>query len=321
MPSGRDTALLVVMPAEQGIRLDQFLAITTKLSRRAARRLIEAGAVRRNRQPVRVQSRTVAAGDVIDVSTEGQDICTRQLPTVTASMILFEDAWVLAADKPAGILSQPSESLDTSELAFDQVILLGIAARDGRRPYVRLVHRLDRHTSGVVLFGRSPKAMRPLTDAWTSGTVDRRYFAVVEGHPDFDIRDVDQPIERDPRHEWRFTAGRGGRVAHTSVRVIDLLPDGLGFVECRLVTGRTHQVRVHLAVLGHPVAGDRLYGGRRTRTAARPLLHATMLTFPHPENGEPRSVVCPPPADFCSFVTPRVAARIDELRAGTRDIG
>jgi 23S rRNA pseudouridine1911/1915/1917 synthase len=320
VPHDPNTVQLVVMPAEQGLRLDQFLATATNLSRRAARRLIDDGAVRRNGQPARVQSRTVTAGDVIDVSRPGEGITSSPRPTVATPAILFEDGWVLVADKPSGILSQPSESLDSSELAFDQIMLLGIAARDCHRPYLRLVHRLDRHTSGVVLFGRTPKAMRPLTEAWAAGAVDRRYFAVVEGHPEFEIRDVDQPIERDRRHEWRFSGGSGGLPARTTIRVVDRLPGNLGFVECQLLTGRTHQVRVHLAAIGLPVAGDRLYGGRRS-TAARPLLHATMLTFPHPHGGAPTTVVCPPPPDFDRFLTDPVTARIDELTVNAGDRG
>lgn len=302
------------MPAERGLRLDQFLAAATTLSRRAGRRLIDEGSVRRNGQPARVQSRMVDVADVINISRPAVEIGATERPTVELPTILFEDDWVLAADKPSGILSQPSESSDDAGLAFDQIVLLGIAARDGHRPFLRLVHRLDRLTSGVVLFGRTPDAMRPLTVAWASGTVDRRYLAVVEGHPPFDVKEVDRPIDRDPEHEWRFVAGPGGRPAHTSIRVVDRLPTGLALLECRLLTGRTHQVRVHLAAIGHPVAGDSLYGGRRSNEAVRPLLHATFLSFPHPRSDERCTLVCPPPADFDSFLTARVAACIEELQ-------
>jgi 23S rRNA pseudouridine1911/1915/1917 synthase len=302
------------MPAEQGLRLDQFLAAATTISRRAGRRLIDEGAVRRNGQPARVQSRTVEVADVIEVSRPAEEIGATGRPTVEPPTVLHEDGWVLAVDKPSGVLSQPSESSDDADLALDQIVLLGIAARDGHRPFLRLVHRLDRLTSGVVLFGRTSDAMRPLTVAWASGTVDRRYLAVVEGHPKFDVKEVDRPIDRDPEHEWRFVAGPGGRPAHTSIRVVDRLPTGLALVECRLLTGRTHQVRVHLADVGHPVAGDRLYGGRHSSEAVRPLLHAASLSFPHPRSGDRRTVVCPPPEDFDSFLTARATARIEELQ-------
>ena len=316
MGAAPHTTTLLVMPTEQGLRLDQFLAAATTLSRRGARRLIDEGAVCRNGQPARVQSRTVDVADVIDVSRTGVDFRSARRPTFGLPTVLFEDYWVLAADKPSGILSQPAESRGDSDLAFDQIVLLGIAARDGHRPYLRLVHRLDRVTSGVVLFGRTPNAMRPLTEAWASGTIDRRYLAVVEGHPEFAVLDVDRPIDRDPAHDWKFVAAPGGRPAHTSIRVVDRLPAGLALVECRLLTGRTHQVRVHLADIGHPVAGDSLYGGRRSNEAVRPLLHATVLSFPHPRGDERHTLVCPPPADFDSFLTARAAARIEELRNG-----
>jgi len=313
VPPAPGTTTLLVMPAEQGLRLDQFLAAATTLSRRAVRRLIDEGLVRRNGQPTRVQSRTVTAGDVIDVDRPRVEIGTTQRPPLAVPTVVYEDDWVLAGDKPSGVLSQPAESQPASELAFDQIVMLGLAAREGHRPYLRLVHRLDRNTSGVVLFSRAAKAMRPLTEAWRSGAVDRRYFAVVEGHPEFDVYDLDQPIDRDVTHEWRFVTSAGGRPAHTRVRVVDRLPSGFAFVECQLLTGRTHQVRVHLAESGHPVAGDRLYGGRRSADVARPLLHAIMLSFPHPRSGERRTVVCQPPRDFGEFMSSRVVARLEEL--------
>ena len=306
---------LLVMPSEQGLRLDQFLAGATTLSRRTARRLIDEGAVRRNGKRARVQSRTVEIGDVIDVSSPDLDTTSARRPSVATPKVLFEDDWIVVADKPSGVLSQPSESTDDNDPAFDQIVLLALAAREGRRPYLRLVHRLDRHTSGVVLFGRTPEAMRPLSDAWASGEVERRYFAVVEGHAEFDVREVDWPIARDPAHDWRFRTDPGGRPAHTSIRVIDRLPAGFTFVECRLLTGRTHQLRVHLAALGHPVAGDGLYGGRRSAGIPRPLLHATALSLPHPGTGARWTIVCRPPADFDDFVTVRVVSRIAEMDA------
>lgn len=308
-----DAAPLLVMPTEQGLRLDQFLAVATTLSRRAARRLIDEGAVWRNGEPLRVQSRVLEVGDVISVSAPAGGIDLGKRPHLAVPQVLFEDEWVLAADKPSGVLSQPAESTDATDLAFDQLVLLMLAEREGHRPYLRMVHRLDRQTSGIVLFARSPRATRPLAEAWESGRVERRYLAIVEGHPGFDTRDVQLPIERDPAHEWKFATGAGGRPAHTRIRVIDHLPTGLACVECRLLTGRTHQVRVHLSEVGHPVAGDVLYGGRRSVDAARPLLHAVFLSFPHPQDKEDRTVVCPPPADFASHLTRRAAAYINEL--------
>ena len=321
VPSEHGDATLLVMPEEQGLRLDQFLATATTLSRRAVRRLIADGAVRRNGQSARVQSRTVAFGDVVVLAARDLEAAPTRATAPVLPTLLLEDRWLLAADKPSGILSQPADPSRGTDLAFDQIVLLGLAAREGRRPYLRLVHRLDRLTSGIVLFGRAARAMPPLTEAWRSGRVDRRYIAVVEGHPDFDVHDLDHPIDRDPSHGWRFIARHGGRPAHTRFQVLDRHPAGFAVVECRPITGRTHQIRVHLAELGHPVAGDRLYGGRRFAGATRPLLHAAMLSFPHPGSGRPQVVVCRPPVEFDSYLTPRVVARLGELEANTGSTG
>jgi RluA family pseudouridine synthase len=293
---------LIVMPGDAGLRLDQFLAAATSLSRRAARRLIETGSVIRNQEPVRVQSREVETGDAIDLLQPPDDLSALREAPSPSPELLFEDEWLLIADKPAGVLSQPAEHAQPDDLAFDQLLLLDLAQRHGRRPFLRLVHRLDRLTSGAFLCALNPQALPPLTRAWAEGRVDRRYLALVEGHPDFDTEDVRLPIARDPDHAWRFLATDEGRQAHTRLRVIDRGPDDIAVLECRLMTGRTHQVRVHLAAIGHPVVGDRLYGSRRLSVAERPLLHATMLALPHPRDGRPMRVISPPPSDIAGML-------------------
>jgi len=216
--------------------------------------------------------------------------------------ILHEDKWLVAADKPAGLLSQPAERSKPTDLAFDQILLLHISLRDGRRRFLRMVHRLDRATSGAVLFARNPEALKPLTRAWSSGAVDRRYLAVVEGHPDTDELEIDRPIERESDHQWRFTTGPKGRSAKTLARVVKRLEGDTAVLECRLVTGRTHQVRVHLAAIGHPVVGDRLYGARANTGVQRPLLHAVMLRLPHPKDGTRVEIKSPIPDDIREFL-------------------
>lgn len=289
---------LVVPPVHAGERLDRFLAAATGLPRRSARSLIASGAVLRNGRPVRVQSRTLDLGDVVDLPSPPPATDASALPPTPDPAILFEDRWLLVADKPAGVLSQPAEESRGRELAIDEQLLLALAAREGRRPFLRLVHRLDRLTSGAVLLARSPAALAPLAEAWRTGRVDRRYLAVVAGNPSFEATEVDQPIGRDPDHRWRFRADPSGRPAQTSVRMLERFPAGAALVECRLRTGRTHQVRVHLAELGHPVVGDRLYGAPDTPAAARPLLHASLLELPHPRTGAGLTVESPLPTDI-----------------------
>jgi 23S rRNA pseudouridine1911/1915/1917 synthase len=301
LPSPPAATRFVVPFEHDGARLDVFLAAATQLSRRAARALIGTGDVLRNGQPVRVLSRTVQAGDVIDALRSPAELGAAT-PLFPLPDILFADGWVLVADKPAGVLSQPADSRRPDDLALDELLLLGLALREGRRPFLRLVHRLDRQTSGAVLFARVPQALPPLSEAWRSGGVDRRYLAVVGGHPSFRETEVDRPIGRDPDHRWRFRVDGGGRPAHTSVGVVEHLAGDATLVECRLRTGRTHQVRVHLASLGHPVVGDALYGGRMEPTVDRPLLHASRLDLPHPKTGDRLVIESPLPPDFSAFV-------------------
>jgi 23S rRNA pseudouridine1911/1915/1917 synthase len=279
------------------------LAASTKLSRRAARRLISDGLVRRNGEVSRVLSRSVITGDVIDVGLSESELGVAAAPIPIATELLFEDRWILVASKPAGILSQPAEGRTPGDpRPFDQRTLLALAWRDGRRPYLRLVHRLDRMTSGAVLFARSPEVLPKLSCAWADGLVDRLYLAVIEGHPEADSFAIDRPISRDRNHRWRFECRDGGKPARTEVEVLAVIDDGLSIVGCRLTTGRTHQVRVHLAAAGHPVLGDRLYNSARADQVQRPLLHAAALGLPHPVTGDRLHVVCPSPTDLAIYL-------------------
>jgi 23S rRNA pseudouridine1911/1915/1917 synthase len=289
------------MPEHDGLRLDQLLAAATSLSRRAARKVISSGVVARNGQPTRVLGRVVDWGDVIDVLIAPDELGVPPKPELADFGILHDDSWLLAVDKPAGMLSQPS-SKPGGELALDQLAVLRLARDQGARPYLRMVHRLDRLTSGVALFARNPQAHAPLVRAWSDGAVERRYLAVVEGAPERETTLWDRPIARDPGHDWRFRVSDGGREAKTEIRVAANIADNLTVVECRLLTGRTHQVRVHLTDWGHPVLGDRLYGSRRADLAPRPLLHASSIELPHPKDGTPLRIEAPVPEDMAAYL-------------------
>jgi len=301
-PAGALTRCVVAREHE-GSRIDVFLAAATDLSRRAARRLLADGVVWMNGRPVRVQSRTVTPGDVVDILRPAPELGVAALPDTAKPTILHEDRWLLVAAKPAGVLSATAENMQPGELAFDQQILVAKAVEEGKRPFLRLLHRLDRVTSGAILFARHREALPPLTAAWREGQVERVYVAVVEGLPEFEETTIDRPITRDKSHAWRFTTDPTGRPATTEAEVVSRLDSGLAVIRCRLITGRTHQVRVHLASLGHPVLGDRLYGSRRADEAPRPLLHAASLTLPHPRSGETLQVVCPPPDDIAAYLS------------------
>lgn len=293
---------LVTVPEHDGARLDVFLAASTTLSRRAARGLIATGDVLRNGRPVRVLSKILETGDVIDVLRSPAELGLPVAPSLPLPEILLADGWVVAVDKPAGVLSQPAEDPGVGDRSVDLQLLLGLAAREGRRPFLRLMHRLDRQTSGIVLFARNPQAPALLAAAWRAGMVDRRYLAAVVGDPQFDRLDVDRPLGRDPHHRWRFRVDEAGRSAHTELRVVERHPAGVALVECRLGTGRTHQVRVHLAAVGHPVVGDRLYGAPPDHRAGRPLLHGWRLALPHPKTGRRVRIESPIPSDISDYL-------------------
>lgn len=288
---------LVVMPEHDGLRLDQLLAAATSLSRRAARRVIASGLVARNCRPTRVLGKVVDWGDVIDVLIDPAELGVPPRPALPELKTLYDDGWLLGVDKPAGMLSQPS-STPSSELSLDRLTALSTAVAHGAPAYLRMVHRLDRLTSGVALFARNPQAHAPLAHAWATGAVERRYVAVVEGVLDIDETVIDRPIGRDPDHDWRFRVSEIGRDARTLLRVARRRNDGLSVVECRLLTGRTHQVRVHLADLGHPVVGDQLYGRRSADVAPRLMLHAVSLTLPHPKDGRQLVIESPIPDEI-----------------------
>ena len=310
---------LVVPPEHGGARLDLFLAAATSLSRRASRAMVAAGEVLRNGEVLRVQSRTLVAGDVIDVLRSPAELGVPAVPSLPLPALLFEDAWLVVVDKPAGVLSQPAEGSPRGELAIEQQLLLALAAREGRRPFLRMVHRLDRTTSGAVLFARTEQALPRLAESWRAGKVDRRYLAVVAGDPIFDELEIELPIARDPAHRWRFRVDEDGRPARSSVRVLARHAGRTALVECRLHTGRTHQVRVHLAAVGHPVVGDRLYDAPAELGAPRPLLHAASLDLPHPGDGRRLHVESPLPADFERFLEALPSAPPAPGRGYTRD--
>lgn len=282
----------VVGPAAVGLRLDQALAALTGLSRRRSREALTAGEVVLNGKVTRSQSRLVGLGDVVDLLVDLPGAVPVPPPGIR---VLYADGALLAVDKPAGVLSQPAEVRTAGELACNEQVLLALAHAEGRPPFLRLIHRLDRTTSGVLLFARSPAALAPLAEIWRRGAAQRVYLAVVDGDVPWDHETITAPIGRDPGAAWRFQVDPAGKPAATEVTVRQR-GSGWTLVECRLHSGRTHQVRVHLAHRGHPVRGDRLYGS--TTDAPRVLLHAWRLGLPHPTTGRPVDIEAPVPGEL-----------------------
>ncbi len=312
---------LVVAPDEAGLRLDAWLARRLPaLSRSRLQALIEAGRVRLDAAPVRAAQR-VRAGQSAVVSVPAPAPVEPQ-PEDIPRRIVHEDAALLVLDKPAGLVVHPGAGRTSGTLV--NALLARVQDLSGVGGVLRpgIVHRLDRGTSGLLLVAKSDEAHRALARQFASRTVEKEYFAVVLGVPARSSGEVDAPIGRDPVHRRRMSVrAPRGRAARTSWSVQERF-DGAALLRLRIHTGRTHQIRVHLASIGHPVAGDPLYGGTRNppsragaarealSSLARPALHAARLAFTHPTSGERLAFDAPLPADL--------AGLLESLRAASR---
>ena len=287
----------VVPPRLAGERLDQGAAALSELPRRRVRALAAEGRLWLNGRAVRVLSRTLHLGDVVDILAAGEALLVPPAPA--GLTILHEDGWLVAIDKPAGAASQPPRRRTEGELTAQERLVLQLSLREGHRVEALLFHRLDRLTTGVLVFARQHAAARALARTWAEGRAVKRYLAVVRGDPGAEELDLAGPIATDPVLAGRFRVARGGRPARSRVRRLTAA-GGLALVEVHPLTGRTHQVRVHLADAGCPVAGDALYGGGSG--VPRPFLHAWRLTLPHPDGGAPLRLEAPLPDDMVAFL-------------------
>jgi 23S rRNA pseudouridine1911/1915/1917 synthase len=221
-------------------------------------------------------------------------------PEAIPLRVLYDDGNVVVVDKPAGMVVHPSAGHATGTLVHALLGLggewsaLGGAARPG------IVHRLDRGTSGLILAARNDAVHRALSGQLASRTLTRTYLAIARGGIRGEGGVTEGPIGRDPRNRLRMAVVEGGRPARTRFQVVERR-GGHTLVRCDLETGRTHQIRVHLAALGHPIAGDVLYARPRPGDPPRPMLHAWRLVFDHPTTGAEMSFEVPPPADFTAF--------------------
>jgi 23S rRNA pseudouridine1911/1915/1917 synthase len=247
-----------------------------------------------NQTATRVLSRLLQVADVVDVLGEDDErLAPGWLPEPLP--ILFEDAWILAVDKTFGLATQSPIRRRPDEHTAHERALLQLAAREGRRMELLLFHRLDRLTTGVLVLARSHDAARSLAAAWAQGQARKRYLAIVDGDPGPGERLVEGAVGRDPLVPGRFRVTGRGKPAESLVRRLHTT-GAFSLVEVRPLTGRTHQVRIHLALLGTPVAGDALYGG--SGSVWRPFLHAWRLTLPHPHTGDYLDLESPLPADM-----------------------
>jgi 23S rRNA pseudouridine1911/1915/1917 synthase len=279
------------------LRLDRFLASKLReYSRSRIQQLIRTGFVRLNGATTRPRQ-LVRTGDEVEVSEPPPEkIETRPEPIPLD--VLFEDNDLLVINKPAGLVVHPGaghrEHTLVNALLSHCPTLSGIGGKE--RPGI--VHRLDKDTSGCLVVAKNDLAHRELSRQFAQRSVEKTYLALVAGKLRKQTGVIEGKIGRDPVHRQRMSvASLRGRVAKTEYCVLRT-DDKASLIECRLHSGRTHQVRVHLHHLGHPVLGDKVYGGRAAKDFARQMLHAWKLGFRHPSSGEWKNFEAPLPDDF-----------------------
>ena len=285
---------LLVPPEASGERLDQFLA-THLGSRAQAQRQIEAGAVTRGGLPARKNDR-VRAGETIEVRAAAPAApLLDDDPSRIA--VVYEDGDLLVVDKPAGMVVHPAGPHRGGTLS-EALLARGAAGGEPWRPGI--VHRLDRDTSGLLVVAKGDEAHRRLAAALAAREVVREYLALVEGRPPARTGTIDAPLGRDRRARTRRSIDTDRpREARTHFSLEEALPAAT-LLRVRLETGRTHQIRVHFQAIGHPICGDREYGGALRYGLRRQFLHAARLELAQPFSGEPLAFSAPLPDDLAS---------------------
>ena len=288
--------MLAVPPRAAGVRLDRFLADVPAVGTRSqAKRLVDAGRVT-------VDGATRKSAFALRAGARVEIVLPEPLPLEVAPeplplAILHEDEDLVAIDKPPGLVVHPAPGARRGTLVNALVHRFGVTGV-GAPDRPGIVHRLDRDTSGVLLVARTPAALEALARQFRARTVEKRYLAVVRGALEPASGTIDRPIGRHPTARKQMSVrSRRGRPAVTHWTVLERLP-GATLVRLRPETGRTHQLRVHLAALGHPILGDRVYGGGGGPSAARQALHAEAIAFDHPRTGRRVTLRAPLPADL-----------------------
>jgi 23S rRNA pseudouridine1911/1915/1917 synthase len=283
---------LSVGRADEGERLDRFIAARGGISRGLARRALDRGGVFLDGRRCKVAGRALRAGQKVEVNLEeGGREAARAAP-LERSRLLALDEHLVAVDKPAGVPAQPTLTTDRGTLPELVAALVGGP--------VEIVHRLDRETSGVTILARTRPAAAALAEAFRTGAAEKTYLALCARAPSPAEGRIDAPIGKDPGRAGVRRVSPGGVPAAT--RYLTLGAGGAGaLVEARPETGRTHQIRVHLAYLGAPLLGDPRYGGPRrvgNIDVPRVMLHALRLEIRHPATGAPLVFEAPVPEDF-----------------------
>ena len=287
----------LLVPADlDGARVDKALATLLDVSRATASLMVESG--------VDVDGAAVRASDKVRsgqiIVCQRPDEATALIPEPIEFTVLHEDDDVIVVDKPAGVVVHPGSGRTGGTLAAGLLHRYPELAGVGTEDRWGLVHRLDKDTSGTLLVARTQEAFATLVEDLRQRRIERTYLTLVEGRMAASTGTIDAPIARDPTQPTRRAVAHGGKPARTHYQGLDYLEDAdATLLEVRLETGRTHQIRAHFAAIGHPVAGDLLYGAtRKDLDAPRTFLHASRLDLIHPTTGEPLTVEAPLPADL-----------------------
>ncbi len=293
---------------EGGGRLDKYLSDRfPDLSRSLARRLIDAGQVSVNGEPARASYR-VRRRDLVIVRLPSQEAPTLEAEPLPLQVV-YEDDSLLVVDKAAGMVVHPAPGHPGGTLVNALLAHCPeLAGAGSDRPGI--VHRLDRDTSGLILVAKREKVRRALQRQFKQRQVFKSYLTLLHGHLQPNWGRIEAPIGRDPRHRQRMAVLPGAREAITEYHVLKQLAqrespgaNTYSLVEAQPQTGRTHQIRVHFASIGHPIVGDPVYGRRRSSLAApRQFLHAQRLEFRHPISGHPMKLEAPLPSDLTSVL-------------------
>jgi 23S rRNA pseudouridine1911/1915/1917 synthase len=310
--------VVAVGPDLDGERVDRALAtLLPDLTRSALARLIDDGCVRVDGVVRTKRSATVVSGQEISVDVpeaQPSDVVSQNLPI----RIVYQDSDIAVIDKPAGMVVHPAAGHGDETLVNALLHHIGDLSGIGGVTRPGIVHRLDKDTSGLIVIAKNDTAHNALARAWGTDRVRKEYVAVVYGCPKSSDGRIEKPIGRDPRDRKRMAIVRTGRAAITLFRIEERLPH-VCVLRCTLKTGRTHQIRVHLKSIGHPIVGDPLYSGPQWRgipdrrvqkmleAMNRQALHAQLLAFPHPRSGEIMTFEAPVPEDM--------AGMLEQLRA------
>jgi 23S rRNA pseudouridine1911/1915/1917 synthase len=285
----------VVDASLHGQRLDKALvALAPEFSRNHLQSLVERGHVRLDGRVAEVAARRLRAGQRLQLELVPTDESLAFRPQAMRLDIVFEDEQVLVLNKPAGLVVHPAPG------NWSGTLLNGLLAHHpgaAALPRAGIVHRLDKDTSGLMVAGKTLPAVTALSRAIAAREVQRHYLALAHGRVAWDEKTVDAAIGRDPLSRVRMAVLATGRAARTELRCV-ARSESFSALAVKLHTGRTHQIRVHLAWLGHPLVSDALYGGAPALGMLRQALHAARLRLRHPGAGSWLDFECPPPADF-----------------------